>query len=143
MYLTSNILSGDIGKSSLGPVYKLEKNRFVFIGRALIGSTAFDTDWGSASLKEKGTNELIEIDWSSGKSFKEYLTFNPSFTLGYRILDRLVLDVDFNYWVYNIDFEYTETIENLYTKTTVTQHFPYSSLINEFSVGFGLMIVLK
>jgi hypothetical protein len=58
-------------------------------------------------------------------------------------LNRLILNVDFNYWVYNIDFEYTEKIENLHTKSIVTQHFPYSGLIHEFSVGIGLMIVLK
>lgn len=143
IYLPSNIVGGAIGKGSLGPVYKVEKNRFVLIGRAMIGSTSFDTDWGSASLKGKGTNELINIDWKAGKSFKEYFTFNPSFTLGYRLFDRVVLDFDLNYWIYNIDFEYWETIENMHTKAISTQHYAYSNLINEFGVGFGLMIVLK
>jgi len=142
-YPASNFISGAIEKGSLGPVYKVEKNRWVIIGRAMIGVTSFDTDWGSASLKGKGSNELIEIGWDTGRPVKDFFTFNPSFTLGYRVFDRIVLDFDLNYRIYNIDFDYTETTENLNTKDITTQNYSYSNLINEFSVGFGLMIVIK
>jgi len=142
-YSESNLVIGNIEKGSMGPVYKIEKNRWIMIGRAMIGVTSFDTNWGSVSLKGKGTNELIDIDWDTGKPVKDFFTFNPSFTLGYRVFNRVVLDFDLNYRIYDINFNYTETIQNMNTQVIETQNYSYSSLINELSLGFGLMIVLK
>jgi len=109
----------------------------------MIGVTSFKTDWGSADLKGRGTNELIKIKWSSDKVPKDCFAFNPSFTLGYRLLDRIVLDFDVNYWVYNIDFDYTESIKNLNTNEVQLQTYQYSNLINEVSFGVGFMFIIK
>jgi hypothetical protein len=142
-YSESNPFGGAIEKGSLGPVYKIENRRLVMMVRAMIGTTSFDTDWGSADLKEKGTNELVHIDWSTGRAVKDIFTFNPSFTVGYRFVKRVALDFDLNYWIYNINFDYTETIENMNTHEIQSQKYLYSDLINEVSFGIGLMIVLK
>jgi hypothetical protein len=142
-YSDINPIGGAIEKGSIGPVYKIEKQRLVLIMRAMIGVTSFDTDWGAADLKEKGTNELVNIDWSIGRPVKDFFTFNPSFTFGYRVLKRIVLDLDLNYWIYNINFHYTETTENMNTHEIQSQKYSYVDLINEVSFGIGLMIVLK
>ena len=98
-YTEPNSIAGPIEKGSIGPVYKIENQRLVMIARAMIGTTSFDTDWGSADLKEKGTNNLVHIDWSTGRVVKDCFTFNPSFTLGYRVLKWVILDFDLNYWI--------------------------------------------
>ena len=142
-YSDFNIVGGSIEKGSLGSVYKIERNNLIFIGRAMIGVTSFDTDHGNCNLKGKDSNERINIGWTTGRPVKDYFTFNLSFSLGYRIHKRIALVFDINYWIYNIDFEYTETITDLNTNEIQTQKYTYSNLINELSAGIGLMIILK
>jgi hypothetical protein len=143
MYADPNPVGGAIEKGSIGPICKIEKQRFVLIMRALIGVTSFDTDWGSADLKEKGTNDFVQIDWSTGRPVKDFFTFNPSFTFGYRVFRRIVLDLDINYWIYNINFYYTETTQNMNTLEIQSLRYSYADLINEVSFGIGIMVVLK
>ncbi|MEI6089041.1 MAG: hypothetical protein WCR42_01175 [bacterium] len=133
----------NFGKGGLGPVYKFEKDRWLVIARTLFGVTSITTDWGSTTLKGKGTNEIINIDWNSGKNFKDNVTFNPSLTIGYRIAKRIVLDFDLNYCMYNINYKYIETIKNVNLDETTTNNYYYSNQFKEFSVGFGFMFVLK
>jgi hypothetical protein len=142
-YSDFNIVGGSIEKGSLGPVYKIEHHKLILIGRAMIGVTSFDTDHGNCNLKGKGTNEKINIGWTTGRPVKDYFTFNPSLSFGYRLHKRIAIDFDINYWIYNVDFEYTETITDLNTNEIQTQKYAYSKLINELSVGIGLMIVIK
>jgi hypothetical protein len=130
-------------KGGIGPVYKIESNRWLFMGRALFGDTSFATDLGSASLKGKGTNELIFIDWTTTDFAKDCFTFNPSFSVGYRISKRLILDVDVNYWLYKIDFSYREQTDNSYTGINSSRDYRYNSLISELSFGIGLIVVLE
>lgn len=140
---TFNYVGGSIEKGSLGPVYKKELKKLIFIARALIGVTSFYTEHAQTDLKRKGTNERLHLSWSTGKVPKDNFTFNPSFTIGYRIFDRVVIDFDLNYWIYTIDFDYTETITNLYTHEVQYQKYNYSDVINELSFGLGFMIIIK
>ena len=135
-YSDFNVVGGTIEKGCLGPVYKFEKDRMVIIGRAMIGVTSFDRDWGSAELKGKGTNELIRIKWSSDRVPQDFFTLN-------RLSDRIVMDLDVNYWMYPVYFDYIETIENMNTKEIESQTYSYANLIHEVSIGIGFMIVLK
>lgn len=136
-------INGPVEKGGLGPAYKIEKERLLIVGRALIGVTSFYTDWGSAILKERGSNEIIKIIWDADRVVKDYLSFNPSLTFGYRISNRIVIDFDINYWLYKVDFKYNETVENLTTGAIQSNEYPYRNTINELSFGLGLMIVLK
>lgn len=137
------IFAGSIKKRSIGPVYKIERDRLFFVSRAMIGLTSFETYHGDSHLKGKGTNERINIDWTTGRHVNDFIAFNPSFALGYRLADRLIINFDLNYWFYNISFEYTENKRSLITNEIQTQKYVYSGLINDLSFGLGLMIVLK
>jgi hypothetical protein len=143
IYPYLSALGGSIERGGIGPVYKIEKGNFLFIGRAMIGVTSFYTDFGYATLKEKGGNERLHVHWSARDAVKDYFTFNPSFTFGYRLSRRIVLDFDFNYWLYHVGTRYTETITNQYTKEISKQTFQYSGLINEISLGAGFMFILR
>lgn len=134
---------GPIDKFSLGPVYKIEKNRTIFLFRSLLGVTSITSDWGSAVLKEKGTNTILDASWTSDKVGKDFFTFNPSFTIGYRIIKEIVLNFDINYWLYNMEFSYNETIINRDTRAGITTNYHYSRLLNEISFGVGFMYIIK
>lgn len=142
-YSDFNIVGGSVERGSLGPVYKIEKNRTIFIFRALLGVTSFYTDWGSATLKEKGTNTILTLDWSADKVPKDFITLNPSFTVGYRFAKRFVIDLDINYWLYNLKFDYVETAKNLITDELASTTYHYKRLSNDLSFGIGFMIILK
>lgn len=130
-------------RGSIGPIYKIENNKTIFIFRGMIGVISFSSDWGSAYLKEKGTNSIVDVNWSSDKTVKDFFTFNPSFTFGYRITKRIVLDFDINYWFYNLDFKYNETRTDFITTETVNTGYHYKRLSNDLSIGAGFMIILK
>jgi hypothetical protein len=130
-------------RGSIGPIYKIEKNKALYIFRGQIGVISFSTDWGSAYLKEKGTNSIIEVNWSADKVVKDFLTINPSFTFGYRITKRIVLDLDINYWLYNLDFKYQETSTNFINEQTNTTYYHYKRIVNDISFGVGFMIVIS
>lgn len=133
----------NIEKFSMGPVYKLQKRRIIYIFRFLMGSTSFYTNFGSAILKEKGTNTILDIHWSPGAVPNDFFTLNPSITTGYRVTKRLFLNLDLNYWVYNMDFTYKETIKDINSKNIITTDYHYRNLVNELNIGIGLMITLK
>lgn len=130
-------------RGSIGPIYKIEKNRTICIFRGLIGVISFSTDWGSVYLKEKGTNSISDIHWSADRVVKDFVTFNPSFTFGYRITKRIVLDFDINYWFYNLSFSYQETNTNFITEETIITSYHYKKLANDISFGVGFMIVFN
>jgi len=142
-YDFSNSTSSLMERGSIGPIYKIEKNKTIYIFRGLIGVISFSTDWGSVYLKEKGTNSILDIHWSADRVVKDFVTFNSSFTFGYRIAKRIVLDLDINYWFYNLNFKYQETITNFITEETNITSYHYKRLANDISFGVGFMIVLK
>jgi hypothetical protein len=138
-----NIVSRSIIRGGIGPVYKIEKDKFILIGRIMFMKTGIATEYGSADLKDKGTNERISINWKSGSMGKDVFTINPSITLGYKLFDKIFLDFDINYWQYKIDFEYAESRKNLNTKEIQIQKYTYSDLIKEISLGVGFIVVLN
>jgi hypothetical protein len=56
-------MENDDSRFAIGPIYKYEKDNFIIIGRAMIGGKQLlMCDISSAELKEKGTNERININ---------------------------------------------------------------------------------
>jgi hypothetical protein len=100
-------------------------------------------DISSAELKEKGTNERININWETNKENSQGVVafcYNPSITLGYRINEWLALGLDINYWLSNVDFEYIEETINASVPDIQIKRYKYSTLLNEISFGLGVMV---
>jgi hypothetical protein len=129
-------------RGSIGPIYRIVKNKAIYIFRGQIGVISFSTDWGSVYLKEMGTNSIIDVHWSADRVVKDFMTINPSFTFGYRIAKRIVLDLDINYWFYNLDFNYQESSTNFITGQTDITTYRYKRIANDLSFGVGFMVVL-
>ena len=142
-YSDFNIVGGSIEKGSFGPVYKFESNKNIFIGRFLLAVISFSTDWGDATLKSKGTNDIIYVRWETNSVNNDFWGLSPSFTYGYRLFDKIFIVLDINYRVYKINFNYLETSNNLNSEEKITKVYAYSNWINELSFGLGFMFVIK
>jgi hypothetical protein len=135
--------SDPLVRGSIGPAYKIEKKRLVFIGRVMIGTVTVTTNWARARLKGKNTNELINIDWKTDYANNDCFSINPSFTLAYRMNRRISFNIDLDSWFYKADITYDETITNAVPGTTATNKFRYHHFMNDISIGLGIMVVFK
>jgi hypothetical protein len=133
-----------VNKLMTGPCYKTEKGRLVFIGKLQFGIAQFSTWNNSALLKEKNSNTVIEMTWNHNRSDdnRNFFCFNPSFSIGYRASQRLLLSFDVNHIISIGNFSYTETARNIYTNQITTKHYQYNKTINEISLGISLALIL-
>jgi hypothetical protein len=135
--------SGTIQRGSMGPVYRISKGHLQYVFRGLIGVMSFPTDGGSVFLKEKGTNSLLKVEWSANKSTRDIFSLNPSFTFSYKITKRILFDADVNLWLYDLDFNYTETVTNYIKNESVSKLYHYKRMAIDLSAGAGIMIFFK
>lgn len=135
--------SDPIVRGSLGPSYKVERNRLVFVGRMMVGVVSIITDWGRVRLKEKGTNELLGISWDTQYATKDCFSFHPSFTLAYRVNRRITFNLDLDSWLYKADITYKETATNAVSGSITTSQYNYSHFMNDVSAGLGIMVIFK
>jgi hypothetical protein len=135
--------SDPIVRGSLGPSYKVERNRLIFVGRIMLGIVSIISNWGRVRLKEKGTNELLNIRWDSQYPTKDCFSFHPSLTLAYRVNRRITFNLDLDSWLYKADITYKETTTNAVTGVVTTEEYGYDHLMNDIGVGLGIMVVFK
>ncbi len=130
-------------RGSIGPSYKIEKNRFIFVGRMMVGAVSIATNSGRVRLKEKNTNELLHIDWDTEYANKDCFSVNPSFTFAYRVNRRITFDLDLDAWFYNTDVTYIESVTNAVSGSLITKEYEYNHFMNDISIGLGIMVVFK
>lgn len=141
-YDDSNIILGNIERGYLGIVYRIEKYRFIFLPKLMIGVTSFYTDWGKADLKERGTNTVLKISYTSGKRPNDHFTIAPAVTFGYRISKRFIVNLDFLYSHFKTNIEFIEKTRNVFTEEVSYKSIDYKKNINTLSIGIGLIVVL-
>lgn len=135
--------SDPLTRGSIGPSYKIEKSRFIFVGRVMVGAVSINTYSARARLKVKGTNELLHIDWKTEYPNKDCFSINPSFTFAYRVNRRITFDLDLDSWFYKTDVTYVESITNAVPGSVTTKQYGYNHLMNDVSIGLGIMVVFK
>jgi len=143
LYDDFNIISGNFERGYLGIVYRIEKPKYIFLPKLFIGITSFYTDWGSADLKEKGTNTILKLSYSSGKRPNDHFTIAPAFTFGYRLSKRFIANIDLLYSYYKTDIEFVEKIRNTFTEEVSLRTIEYKRNIRTLTIGIGLIIELK
>lgn len=142
-YEDFNILFGNVERGYIGVVYRIEKSKMVLLPKLLIGVTSFFTDWGSADLKEKGTNTVLEISYNSGTRSNDHFTIAPAFTFGYRLSKRYIANIDFLYSYYKTNIEFIEETRNTFTEEISYKTTDYKKNIHTLTIGIGLIIELK
>lgn len=135
--------SDPIVRGSLGPSYKIERNRLIFVGRMMVGIVSITNNSGRAQLKEKGTNELMSIRWDTQYPTKDCFSFHPSLTLAYRVRRRITFNLDLDSWLYKADVTYKETTTNAGTGDVTFKEYGYNYVMNDVSIGLGIMVVFK
>jgi hypothetical protein len=135
--------SDPLTRGSIGPSYKIEKNRLIFVGRMMVGAVSINTNWGRVRLKEKNTNELLDIDWDTEYPNKDCFSINPSFTFAYRVNRRITFDLDLDSWFYKADVTYVESITNAVSGNVATREYRYNHFMNDISIGLGIMVIFK
>lgn len=142
-YDNFSFIGGSIEKGYLGLVYRLEKPKYIILPKFSIGVTSFYTDWGSADLKEKGTNTVYKLSYDSGKRPNDHFILAPSITFGYRLSKRIIASIDLLYSFYKTDIEFVEELRNTFTDEVLTETIDYKKNIHTLTVGMGLIIELK
>jgi hypothetical protein len=138
-----NNTSDPMVRGSLGPSYKIERNRLILVGRMMMGIVSITNNSGRARLKEKGTNELLNIRWDSRHATTDCFSVHPSFTFAYRISRRITFNLDLDSWFYKADITYKETITNAVSHNITTNQYKYSHFMNDVSIGTGIMVIFK
>lgn len=129
-------------KGVVGPTYRIEKNNLVLIGRLLTGITHMSSNTNKSTLKEKGTNTLVNIEWKSTGNEHHIFTINPSLSIGYFMNRRVIWSLDINYWAYNFNVVYQEIKTDEITKNTDVKSYKSSDMVQEMSFGLGLTVVI-
>lgn len=137
------ILTENFGRGYLGVVYRIEKPKYILLPKLFIGVTSFFTNWGSADLKEKGTNTVMKISYSSGAGPNHHFTLAPGFSFGYRISKRVIANIDFIYSYYKTNIEFVEETRNTFTDETSYNTIDYRKNIHTLTIGIGLIIELR
>lgn len=133
---------GSIERGYLGLVYRIEKPKYLILPKILIGVTSFYTDWGSADLKEKGSNTMYVLTYDSGKRPNDHLMISPSVSLGYRFSKRILANLDIFYSIYKADFDYQEELRNAFTDVVLVKNMGYHKTIHTLTIGMGMIIEL-
>lgn len=129
-----------------GPVYKWERERFIFsVGLPVLGLVDVTTSDLTLRLKRKNSHEVIKLNFSSSEEFsgsQGFYSFNPYFSVGYRLSKRFILNLDAGINVYKVKFNYIEAEHNWLTNNIATKTYPYNKWIADVNLGVGFWVVI-
>lgn len=129
---------------SFGLVYRIETEHLYFYPKFSIGITSFYSNWGRIDLKEKKTNNEYKISYSQDKIAKDNFTLTPSVTMGYKMSDRFLVDLNLKTSFFRSNFTYETTNTNLYTKEVEqVEQTPYKENMVEAYFSVGVTYVLS
>lgn len=130
----------------LGPVYKWEQERFIFsVGLPVLGLVDVTSSDLTLRLKRKNSHEVIKLNFSSSKEYsgsQGFYSFNPYFSVGYRLSKRFIFNFDTGINVYKVKFNYTETEHNWLTNNIATKTYPYNKWVADLNFGVGFWVVI-
>ena len=136
-------LSGHMERGFLGLIYRLETNRFFFYPKFSVGVTSFYTDWGKAYLKERNSNNFVEVSYETAERVRDYFTIATTAAFGYKLTKRIFLNVDLLSSSYRTNITYHKTVTNLNTGLKSIDEKEYKKNIVNLSIGTGMIIVIK
>ncbi|WP_221390569.1 hypothetical protein [Dyadobacter sp. NIV53] len=138
-----NPFSGNFERGFIGLIYRYEKKRFFIYPNLSIGVSSFYTDWGNAILKQKNSNNLIEVTYDSGKQPNDHFILATSTAFGYKLSKRLFLNIDFMTSYYKTDITFIKKMTDLNTNISTSENIRYNKDIFTLSIGGGLIFVIR
>lgn len=106
----------------------------------MLSSITINKSSGSSSLKEKGSNNVLELHYSTYSDAPPAAIISPSFYMAYRVYDRFLVHLNFIYSHTEINFSYNQKITNLATDESQNRIIPYSSIMRKYSIGIGATV---
>lgn len=139
-YMTNNILL------QAGPVYKLQKGRFMAVPKLLLGINVLDGPMrdGYVTLEEKNGSEVRDITYLPERSPYVSFVMSPSCSFYFKLSRRFGINFSANYslapWVKRA---YTETTYSYKTQESQSNYHSDYKSISFFSIGGGLTFFIK
>lgn len=139
-----NVVTGHFDRGYLGVIYRVESNRFFIYPQLSLGVSSFYTDIETIRLKEKTTNNRMDLYYSAGdRPAKDHFTIAASMAAGYKLNKWLYLNLDVMASWYKANFTYTKTTLDVVSRQSVQEETRYKQDMLGLSVGAGLIISLK
>lgn len=136
-------VGGDFGRGFIGLIYRFEKRKFFIYPKFSIGVTSFHSDWGTALLKQKNSNNLLKVTYDSGKRPNDHFILATSTAIGYKLSKKIYLNIDLMTSYYKTDITFIEKTTDLNTNISTSKNYRYNKDIFTLSFGGGLIYVLK
>lgn len=143
IYFDCNPISGNFVRGLVGLIYKYEKNRLFLYPKFSIGVNSFSTAWGKAILKQKNSNNLLEVSLDSDKRHNDNFTIATSLAFGYKLSKRTYLNFDLMASHYKTDITFTKKITDLNTMNSKIDNMHYKKDIITLSIGGGIIFEIK
>lgn len=135
--------SGSIGRGLVGVIYRFEQNRFFIYPKFSAGIFSFYTDWGNAVLKQKNSNNVFKITYDTERRPHDRFVTAISTAAGYRLSKRFSLNLDFMTSYYRTNIKFAKSFIDLNTNASTTEQIKYDRNVFTFSIGAGLIFVMK
>ncbi len=140
--------SADIKSSSnsflIGIVHKMEKGHFIFMPKILFGLTHFNNDNTIIYLEDKISNLVYRLSFDTKQTYNTWdgRTLALSFSSGYHLTKRILVNMDITYNYFSTQFEIHEKVRNLFDGTQTTEVIKYHARLHSIGIGLGFSIKL-
>lgn len=139
-YHSNNAILGDISTGYYGLVFRYQNNRFQWKAKMQIGSMSFENDTETVILKEKNSNNQLQVSYRTSSQEPTSTIIAPSIYAAYRVYKLFLVHLNFNFTYTNINFTYHEEITDLVTNESQFRTIPYSETLRKFAIGAGITI---
>ncbi len=131
---------GEIIQGYIGLVYRIQNDKLQAKAKCLFGTKAIDLSGAKATLKEKGTHTILELNYEKPGAFDRNFAISPGFSVGYRFYKRFLINVDILYTYSTVQFKFHETTTNVITAEQSDRYYRYENSIHSFSAGIGITL---
>jgi len=142
-YDNFNPISGNFERGFIGLIYRYEKKRLFIYPKISIGVSSSYTDWGKAILKQKNSNNLIEVSYDSGKRPNDHIIMAASAAFGYKLTKRFYLNSDLMTSYYKTNITFNKKTTDLNRNVSTSESFKYIKKVFTLSIGTGLIFVIR
>lgn len=141
-YSTSPGFVGKIERGYLSMVYRAELPRFFIYPKLGIGITSFYSNWALLDLKQKNTNNVLEVSFNHDRGI-DFFTISASALAGYKLSKRIFLHLEPLGSFYKTRFNYTKTTTDLNSKESTIDVISYRRNVFSLSLSAGLTYVIR
>jgi hypothetical protein len=151
----NNVFTPDVTNSKFhysyffGIRHRYEIGKVQLMTSLYYGTNEFEVGIYSATLKQKGGNEIIDYDLrsrlndSSGENFLRLKTLMPTVQVGYALTPYLYLNANLNYSIAFSDFSFVESLEYQISQEQLETLFTYNESHTSFQIGVGIQVNLN